>query len=69
MYTTRHAPNPNLGGAQCLSNGHRVFRRNIRGYRTTPKFGRVRVRVLLKVIKIVLEHSVLGSFFSLCVEL
>jgi len=48
----------NLDGAECLCNGRRVFRRNIRGYRTTPKFGQVRtrVRVPLKVIEIFLEH-------------
>ncbi len=44
----------NLDGAESLDDGRRVFRRNIRGYRTTPKF--VRVRVLLKVIRIFLEH-------------
>jgi hypothetical protein len=34
----------NLDGAECLCNDLRVFRRNIRGYRATPKFGRVRDR-------------------------
>jgi hypothetical protein len=42
----------NLDGGECLCNVRRVFRRNIRGYRTTTKFGRVRVRVPLKAIEI-----------------
>jgi hypothetical protein len=50
----------NLDGAECLCNGRRVFQRNLRGYKTTPKFGRVRVpvrnRAPLKVIEIFLER-------------
>jgi hypothetical protein len=34
----------NLDGAECLCNGRRVFQCNLRGYKTTPKFGRVQAR-------------------------
>ncbi len=64
----------NLDSAECLGHDHRVFRRHIRGYRTTPKLGRVRDRVrdqmFLKGIEIffriflVCQFSV--HFFPVC---